>query len=187
MSPASTPSQELEQRSKIFMLLALHGLPDDYTHVRDQILGSPIVPNFTSICFTLLRVPSKHTTDRPINFVDDSSALVSQRDDHTHPRKPSKRRLTIMANLATKLTGVMLYMVALLNLQQLHKLLFLCNLILWILFHLIHQATLLFSINFLNGMRIIKTLVPLLLLHIQLIQLHLLLPSLTPILLVLGF
>jgi len=35
-------------------------------------------------------VPSKHTTDIPINFVDDSSALVYQRDDHTHPRKPDK-------------------------------------------------------------------------------------------------
>jgi len=38
--------------------------------------------------------------------------------------------------------------------------------------------------NFLNGMRIVKTLVPLLLLHIQV---HLLLTSLISILLVLGF
>jgi len=35
---ASTPSQELEQRSKFFMLLGLHGLPDDYSHVCYQIL-----------------------------------------------------------------------------------------------------------------------------------------------------
>jgi len=53
----STPSQELEQRSKLFMLLALHGLPDDYAHVRNQILGSPIVLNFTSTCSTLIYVP----------------------------------------------------------------------------------------------------------------------------------
>jgi len=39
-SPASSPSQELEQRSKFFMLLSLHGLPDDYSHVCDLILGS---------------------------------------------------------------------------------------------------------------------------------------------------
>ncbi|XP_068480796.1 uncharacterized protein [Phaseolus vulgaris] len=58
LPPASTPSQELEQRSKFFMLLGLHGLPDDYSQVRDQILGSPIVPNFTFTCFTLLRVPA---------------------------------------------------------------------------------------------------------------------------------
>jgi len=76
LPPAPTPSQELEQRSKFFMLLGLHGLPDDYSHVRDQILGSPIVPNFTSTCSTLLRVPGKHTTDIT-SHVDDSSALVS--------------------------------------------------------------------------------------------------------------
>ena len=55
---APTPSQELEQRSKFFMLLGLHGLSYDYSYVRDQILGSLIVPNFTSTCSTLLRVPS---------------------------------------------------------------------------------------------------------------------------------
>jgi len=38
LPPASTPSQEIEQRSKFFMLLALHGLSDDYSPVRDQIL-----------------------------------------------------------------------------------------------------------------------------------------------------
>jgi len=54
LAPAPTPSRELEQRSKFFMLLGLHGLSDDYSHVRDQILGSPIVSNFTSICSTLL-------------------------------------------------------------------------------------------------------------------------------------
>jgi len=59
------------------MLLALHGLPDDYAHVRDQILGSPIVPNFTPTYSTLLHVPSKHTTDIPISFLDNYSALAS--------------------------------------------------------------------------------------------------------------
>ncbi|XP_068493775.1 uncharacterized protein [Phaseolus vulgaris] len=91
LPPASTPSQELEQRSKFFMLLGLHGLPDDYSHVRDQILGSPIVPNFTSTCSTLLRVPGKHTADIT-SHVDDSSALVSQHNDRTRPHKPGKGR-----------------------------------------------------------------------------------------------
>jgi len=35
LPPASTPSQEPEQQSKLFMLLGLHNLPDDYSHVRD--------------------------------------------------------------------------------------------------------------------------------------------------------
>jgi len=68
------------------MLLGLHGLPDDYSHVRDQILGSPIVSNFTSTCSTLLRVSGKHTTDIT-SHVDDSSALVSQHSDRTRPHK----------------------------------------------------------------------------------------------------
>jgi len=35
LPPTSTPSLELEQRSKFFMLLDLHGLPDYYSHVCD--------------------------------------------------------------------------------------------------------------------------------------------------------
>ena len=72
---AHIASQELEQRSKFFMLLGLHGLPDDYSHICDQILGSPIVPKFTSTCSTILRVPGKHTTNITLH-VDDSSTLV---------------------------------------------------------------------------------------------------------------
>jgi len=89
LSLASTPSRELKQRSKFFMLLALLGLHDDYSHVRDQILGSHVVPNFTSTYSTLLRVPSKHTIDIPF-LVDDSSALVSQHNDRTLPYKSGK-------------------------------------------------------------------------------------------------
>ena len=91
LPPATTASQVLEQRSKFFMLLGLHGLSDDYSHVRDRILGSPIVPNFTSICSTLLRVLGKHTTDIT-SHVDDSSALVSQHNDRTCPHKSGKGR-----------------------------------------------------------------------------------------------
>jgi len=55
------------------MLLALHGLPNDYSHVCDHILGSQVVPNFTS---TLLRVLGKPNTDIPF-LTDDSFAFVS--------------------------------------------------------------------------------------------------------------
>jgi len=90
LPPASTPSQELEQRSKFFMLLCLHGLPNDYSHVRDQILGS-LAPNFTSTCSTLLHVSDKHTTTDIPPFVDDSSTLVSHHNDRTRPHKPTGR------------------------------------------------------------------------------------------------
>jgi len=66
------PAQELEQQSKFFIVFTLHGLANKYSHVHDQILGSPVIPNFTSICSTLLRVSCKPLNDTPI-FVDDSS------------------------------------------------------------------------------------------------------------------
>ena len=91
LTPTPTPSQELEQRSKFFMLLSLHGLPDDYSHIRDQILGFPIKPNFTSSCSTVLHVSGKHIIDIT-SHVDDSSALVSQHNDRTHRHKSGKGR-----------------------------------------------------------------------------------------------
>ena len=167
LSLASTPTQELKQWSKFFMLLGLHGLLDDYSHVRDQILGSPVVPNFTSTYSTLLRVPSKHITDIPLS-VDDSFALTSQRYDCTRPSKLGKRRhkCDYCGKLGHKLIGVMPYMAVLLNLLRLPKM-FPCTLLPWTLLHLIYLVNLQFSMNFLNGMRVVKTLVPLLLLHIE--------------------
>ncbi|XP_022638426.1 uncharacterized protein LOC111241946 [Vigna radiata var. radiata] len=88
LPPASTPAKEIEQRSKFFMLLALHGFADEYSHVRDHILGSLVVPTLTSTCSTHLRVPS-----RPINDTYVSSTLASQRHDHNHSHKPGKGRL----------------------------------------------------------------------------------------------
>jgi len=76
LPPASTPSQELEQQSKFLMLLGTHGLPDDYSHVCDQMLGSPVIPNFTFTCSTLLCVSGKHITDIPLS-VNDFSTLIS--------------------------------------------------------------------------------------------------------------
>ena len=46
--PAATPAKELEQRQTFFMLLTLYGLPAEYSPIRDQILGSTIVPTMTS-------------------------------------------------------------------------------------------------------------------------------------------
>ena len=82
-------------------------------------------------------------------------------------REKGVKSVTIVANLGTKLTDVMPYMVVLLNLLWLPKLL-MCNLLLWTILHLhlISQASLLFSMNFLNGTRIVIILVPPLLLNI---------------------
>ena len=91
LSPASTPSQELKQGSKFFILLDLHGLPDDYSHVHDKILGSPVVLDFTSSCSTLLCVSGKHITNIPF-VLDDSSALIFQGYDRTLPSKSGKGR-----------------------------------------------------------------------------------------------
>ena len=71
--------------------MGLHGFLDDCSHVHDQILGSPIMPNFIFTCFTLLRVPGKHTNDIT-SHVDDFSALVSQHNDRTRPHKSGKGR-----------------------------------------------------------------------------------------------
>ena len=88
LPPFPDPATEIAQRPKFFMLGALYGLVDKYSHIRDQILGSPVVPTLTSTCSTLLRVPEKPNTDTP-TFVDNSSALASQR---TRPRKQGKGR-----------------------------------------------------------------------------------------------
>lgn len=52
--PFALIPQKLEQQSKFFMLLALHGLFDDYSHVRYQFWGplfSPILLLFVlSFC-----------------------------------------------------------------------------------------------------------------------------------------
>jgi len=47
------------------------------------------VPNFTSVCSTLLCVSGKPTTDIPAS-ISYFSALVSQRDDRNHSHKSDK-------------------------------------------------------------------------------------------------
>ncbi|XP_022638981.1 uncharacterized protein LOC111242044 [Vigna radiata var. radiata] len=73
------------------MLLALYGLSDDSSHVRVQILGSPVIPNFSSTCSGLLRIPSKPIIETSPH-IDDSSVMVAQHDDKSRSRKPGKGR-----------------------------------------------------------------------------------------------
>jgi len=73
---ASTIVEEIKQRPKFFMILALHRLVDKYFYVHDQILGSPVVPILTFTCSTLLHVPSKSINDTSVS-VYDSSTLTS--------------------------------------------------------------------------------------------------------------
>nr|KYP41847.1 hypothetical protein KK1_036772 [Cajanus cajan] len=64
------------------MLMALYGIPDEYSSVRDQILGSSTVPTLNSAWSTLLRVPCKSSPNIPSSApTSDFSALVSQCDD----------------------------------------------------------------------------------------------------------
>ena len=114
--------------------------------------------NFTSICSTLV-----WHVNTPLMYIlllmtlRHSLALVTQRDDRTHSCKSGKGRHKCdhVTSLATKLIGVMPYMVVLLNLLRWPTLL------LWSLFHLIPQVNLLFLMIFLNSIKIIKTLISL--------------------------
>ncbi|CAI8598044.1 unnamed protein product [Vicia faba] len=79
LPPAATTAKELEQRRSFFMLLALYGLPPEYSSVRDQILGSPTIPTLDTAWSTLLRVPAKPSSDGGVPPTPvDSSALVFQ-------------------------------------------------------------------------------------------------------------
>jgi len=73
---AFNPAKEIEQQSRFFIVVILHELAEKYSHVRNQILDSPIIPNFTSTCSTLLCVPCQPSTD-PHVTANNSSALVS--------------------------------------------------------------------------------------------------------------
>jgi len=89
LTPSLDPATEIEQCSKFFMLGALHVFADKYSHIRDQILGSSVVPTLSSTYSTLLRVPEQPNTDTS-TFVYDSSTLASHHYDRTCPRKQGK-------------------------------------------------------------------------------------------------
>ena len=129
------------------MLLGLHGLPDDYSHVHDQILGPPITPNFTSTCSTLLRVRGKHTTNITPH-VDDSSALVSQHNECTRSYKSGKgcQKCDHCGKLGHKIDRCYALHGCPLKFVVVAKLL-MCNLLLWTILqlHLISQASLYFQ------------------------------------------
>ncbi|XP_073225181.1 uncharacterized protein [Cicer arietinum] len=87
---ASNPveqKKELDQRSTFFMLLALYGLPQEYSATRDQILGSVTVPDMSTTSAILLRVPAKHPVEQSITSVPgDTAALASQRHNQQRSR-----------------------------------------------------------------------------------------------------
>jgi len=93
MPPAGAPIKEYEQRETFFMMLALCGLPMEYSLVRNQILDSPIGPTFNSAMSTLLRIPEKSSLNGDvINEPVDSSALAFQSGEYGRSRKHGKSR-----------------------------------------------------------------------------------------------
>ena len=69
------------QIDKFFMFLTFIGLRSDLETVRDQILGSPLVPSLDDVFARLFRISSTQTL--PSDSTSDSSVLVSQ----TNPRR----------------------------------------------------------------------------------------------------
>lgn len=65
LPPISTLAQKLEQCQTFFMLMALYGLPKEYSVVRDQIFGSLNVISLTFTWSTLFHVPCKSSTKIP--------------------------------------------------------------------------------------------------------------------------
>ncbi|XP_073222531.1 uncharacterized protein [Cicer arietinum] len=96
-SAASNPVEqknELDQRNTLFMLLALYGLPHEYSATRDQILGSVTVLNMSTTSAVLLRVPAKHPVQHSITSVlGDTIALASQgHNQHRSREGPSNSK-----------------------------------------------------------------------------------------------
>ncbi|XP_073221558.1 uncharacterized protein [Cicer arietinum] len=79
---ASNPveqKKELDQRNTFFMLLALYGLPHEYSATRDQILRPVTVPDMSTTSAILLRVPAKHPVEHSITSAPgDTVSLASQ-------------------------------------------------------------------------------------------------------------
>ena len=77
LPPAATQQEQLSQRGTFFMLLALFGLPAEYSTIRDQILASPTIPTLSQAFSRLLRLPDESKSSSE-TIVVDSSALASQ-------------------------------------------------------------------------------------------------------------
>lgn len=91
MPPAGAPTKEYEQRETFFMMLALCGLPMEYSLVRNQILDSPIGPTFNSAMSTLLLILEKSSLNvEVINKPVDSSASAFQSGEYGRSRKHGK-------------------------------------------------------------------------------------------------
>ncbi|KAJ1410887.1 hypothetical protein SESBI_21696 [Sesbania bispinosa] len=69
--------EHAKQRGKFFMVLALAGLPHDLDSVRNQILSSPTIPSYDTVCEQLLRLST------PQSFAPSASASFPVSDDST--------------------------------------------------------------------------------------------------------
>lgn len=60
MPYAKDATAHSEQQSKIFMVMALKGLPPELESVRNQILSGTIIPNYDAVSEQLLRLATPH-------------------------------------------------------------------------------------------------------------------------------
>ncbi|PNX56612.1 hypothetical protein L195_g058292, partial [Trifolium pratense] len=75
-SSTTEQEKEREQRSTFFMPLALYGLPEEYSAIRDQILGSATVPDMSTASAILLRVPAKHSLEHHSSIVTNPTMIL---------------------------------------------------------------------------------------------------------------
>jgi len=54
----------------------LHGLPQEYSATRDQIMGSQVNPTTTSASFAFLRTPQKISMKKHVSFVGENIAFA---------------------------------------------------------------------------------------------------------------
>lgn len=87
LPPAETSAQELEQCNTFLMLLALYGLPPQYSTNCDNMLGLPTVPTLAMAWSTLLQFSAKQSSDLVMAPTSvDTFALVYQSKSCGHSR-----------------------------------------------------------------------------------------------------
>ncbi|MCI73735.1 hypothetical protein A2U01_0094999, partial [Trifolium medium] len=76
-SSTTEQEKEREQRSTFFMLLPLYGLPEEYSTIRDHILGSATVPDMSTAPAILLRVSVKYSLEPTITPAPGDTAALT--------------------------------------------------------------------------------------------------------------
>lgn len=82
LPPPGSPEEAFEQQETFFIMLALYGLPMEYSMVRNQILDSSVLPTWNSVSATLLRV----VVAKPSLNVDGTDAHCGRSRRHGKPR-----------------------------------------------------------------------------------------------------